>query len=48
MGCRQQGAWDFSAAEPADHVTGVVGPVSDFNKVMVRLGGEVQELDVRP
>lgn len=43
---RQEGARDFGAAEAPDDVTGVVRPVADFDKVMVRLGGEVQELDV--
>lgn len=43
---RQEGARDFGAAEAPDDVTGVVRPVADFDKVMVWLGGEVQELDV--
>lgn len=46
MRCRQEGAWHFGAAEPPDDVTGVVRPVADFDKVVVRLGGEVEELDV--
>lgn len=41
MRCRQEGAWDFGATEPPDDVTGVVRPVADFNKVVVRLSGEV-------
>lgn len=43
---RQERAWDFATAEPPDNVTGVIRPVADFDKVMVWLSGEVEELDV--
>lgn len=46
VGRGEEGAGQLGATEPPDDVTGVVGPVADFNKVVVRLRGEVQELDV--
>lgn len=37
----QEGARDFGATEAPDDITGVVRPIADFNKVVVRLSGEV-------
>lgn len=44
MWCGEEGWRDILAAKSANHRTGIQGPVTDLEEIMVSLGGEVKEL----
>lgn len=46
MGGGEKGGGDILAAKSANHCACVEGPVADLKKIMVGLGGEVEELNV--
>lgn len=48
MRCGEEGRWDVLAAESANHRTGIQGPVTDLEEIVVSLGREVKELEVGP
>lgn len=44
MRCGEEGRRDILAAESANHGTGIQGPVTDLEEIVISLGGEVKEL----